>query len=92
VRLTGGAEELDKGLKLRRAQVAELLGVAVANRLVEGFEKGEASFGDADLHDAAVVGHSLSSDQFTVFKAVNEPRDVGRVGHQFSREDESRQG
>jgi hypothetical protein len=92
VRLAGGTEQIDQGLKLRGGQMTELLGVAIANRLIECFEERKAGFRDAHLHDAAIIGHSVPGDQLSLFEAVYQPRDVGRVGNEFPREDESRQG
>jgi len=87
MRLTGGAEEVDKRLELVAGQMAELPLVTFADRLIELLEQRQAGVGDADLYDAAVVGHALTDDEAALFKAIDEARDVGGMRDELAGED-----
>ena len=69
----------------------ELLLVALPDRLFELLEQFQAGIGNADLHDAAVVGHPLAADEVPLVEAVEHPRDVRGVRDQPRRQDERRQ-
>ena len=61
VRQPGGAEQGDQRLEVFPREVAELPGVAVAERLASWPQEGEAGVGDADADDPAVVGRAVAA-------------------------------
>jgi hypothetical protein len=79
MRLPGEAEQLDQRLKLRVAEVAQLLLVAIADGLVELLEQSQSRVGNADMDDAAVVSQAPSRDEPALLQAIDETRDVGGV-------------
>jgi hypothetical protein len=65
--------------------VAELALVKLANRLIETFQKNEASGSDAGLDDASVIGLAGARDEAALFHAVEETGHVRVVGdHTFA--------
>ena len=76
MRLAAGAQQIDERFELGGREVPELSLVALANGVVELLKQGQAGFGDADLHDAAVVGHSLADDKVALGQAIQKPGDV----------------
>lgn len=72
--------------------MAELLGVAVADGLIELLEQRQSCFGDADLDDAAVVGHSLAGDEAPLLQAIDQTSNVGSVRDKLAGQHERWQG
>jgi hypothetical protein len=71
MRQAGGAEEVDKRLKLAVRKMAELPLMAFADGLIELLEQRQAGVGDADLHYTAIVGQALAGDESTLFEAID---------------------
>ena len=62
--------------------MGQLLLMTFPHRLIERFHQVQARFGDANLHDAAVAGNTLTSDQAALLQAVDQPGDVWGVRNQ----------
>ena len=65
--------------------------MALADGLLQLLEQCQPGVGDADLHDAAVVGHSLADDQAALLQPIDQPRDVRGVRDQPAGQHQRRQ-
>src|SRR4030095_11042243 len=72
--------------------MSELHLVALANWHFEFFEQSQAGLGDADLNDAAVVGHPLADDKASFGKSIQNTRDVRVVRNEPRSEGQRGQG
>jgi hypothetical protein len=67
MRLTAFAKQFRELCELTRRQVPKLLAAALADWLVKLLKKLQAGAGNANLHDAAVVGGPTTFDEVSRF-------------------------
>ena len=91
VRQAAGAQEIDERFELGGREVPKLNLMALADRFIQLLKQGEAGLGDADLHDAAIVGHSLAHHEPAFCQPIQEPSDIRGVRNQPRCQRESRQ-
>src|SRR5262245_57347717 len=82
VRQAGGAEQGGQVVEFLGRQVAELAGVAAADRLAQLVQQGEAGVGEADVDDAAVVGGAVARHEAALLQLVQQAGDVRGARHQ----------
>src|SRR5581483_1634617 len=78
VRQTSGTEQRGQILNFFAGQMAQLPGMALADRLVQRLQKGQSGFRDADMHHPAIVRGPVALYETAFLQLIEQARNIRR--------------